>query len=223
MTCRSGLRRPRPCRPGSSPPRRGWPRCVVDRRASAPSSETTPGPGVGDRFGVPSPASTPSSTCRAILSLSRPESTSAVELSHLRRGDRRVLQRDALALARRASSPVHHLRAAAGVAPAATVCLDELDGAGVDHVAHLEVGETPVGLEAPAPLRAARAASPQLLDPARGSGRPARGPARGSSGSPRRPTSRGRTVVTPVSSCQCRVSWTIVAALVEIAACRVIS
>ena len=53
-----------------------------------------------------------------------------------------------MSLARRASSDSHHLRAAWGAAPAATVSSTSAERARPDRVAHLEVGEAPVGLQA---------------------------------------------------------------------------
>ena len=114
---------------------------------------------------------TPSSTWRASRSVSVPASTSATSSRDVRRARPASPARRPGAFARRAISPVHHLRAAAGVAPAATVAVDLVEQAGVDDVLELEVGEAPVGLE-PAAARGGRLGQrgAQLLDRARRDG-----------------------------------------------------
>ena len=94
--------------------------------------------------------------------------------------------------------------------------LDQVHRAGVDHVPQLQLGEAPVRAE-PLQAYAGRLGQrrPQLLHPLPASGRSAPGPARGSSGSPPRRSLLRPAVVSPVSSCQCRVSWVIRAAAVQ--------
>ena len=192
---RSGPRRPRPCRRGSCRRRRGWPRSRVDggaeRAVVGDDRETAGG---DDLAGVPSPASTPSNTWRASLSLSAPASTSACTSATWAGvtgevGELHARRRWRAGPAR----PATTCGPPAGRRPAATVCLDQAERAGADDVAHLQVGEAPVGLQPGAALpRRLGQRGAQLLDPLAGSARPAPGRARGSSGSPRRRTSRGR-------------------------------
>src|SRR5690606_17154333 len=87
-----------------------------------PSSETTSSPrATTTSSGEPSPASTPSSTWRASLSLMRPASTSACSSPTWAGVTGSSSSETPCTLAVRASSPIHHLRAAAGAAPAAIV------------------------------------------------------------------------------------------------------
>ena len=144
--------------------------------------------------GSPSPASTPSSTWRASLSLIRPSSTSFCSCPICVGVTGRLGQLDLLLLGG-AGQLAHPPLARGGRARArGDRGLDELDGAGVDDVAHLGVGVLPLapaagGVARPA-ARAGRRGSPR---PTRGPGRSGPGRAPGSTGSPRRPTSRGRT------------------------------
>ena len=88
----------------------------------APSSLTTSSPRAETTSdGVPSPARTPSSTCRASLSVSLPSRTrpSSSAMSEGVTGASR--SSTSASLACRAMSPIHHLRAPEGLAPAATV------------------------------------------------------------------------------------------------------
>ena len=149
---RSLLRRPPPAhrrRGRAQPPR------VGDLRRAYPHRRARPRDLAGQRVVEPARRA-PARRARRRLPGSTPTSTSSRPS----------------AFARRASSPDHHLRAAAGVAPAATVASIELDAPGVDDVAHLEVGEAPVVLQAAPALRpVARAGSPRSARPAAGVGR----------------------------------------------------
>ena len=116
--------------------------------------------------GVPSPASTPSNTCRASLSLTRPASISAwmpatcsgvivegVEVDILLVGAPGQLAEPPLA---------GGLRGGAGVDGVG----DQVERTGADGVAHVEVAEAPVVLQASAPdRRRLGQRGPQLLDP----------------------------------------------------------
>ena len=121
---RPGRRRRPSCRNGSCPRPPGWPRSPRRSTASsAASSLTTARPRAATiSSGEPSPASTPSSTCRASLSFSAPDATSSLDPGHLGRGHR---QRGELGT--RLVGPAGQLAEpplaapAAGDAPAATV------------------------------------------------------------------------------------------------------
>src|SRR5262245_10278967 len=89
---------------------------------SAASSDTTTRPRAATTSsGDPSPASTPSMTHRASLSLTVPASISATTRATWPGVIGSAETSVPASLARRASSPSHHLRASAGGAPAATV------------------------------------------------------------------------------------------------------
>ena len=113
------------------------------------------------------------STCRASLSLSVPSSTSA--WTRATSAGRDAQRRRARRPARWRAGPARRATTCAppaASAPAAIGLLDQVEGAGADGVAHLEVGEAPVLLE-PGPLLGGGSGSvaAQLLDPLAASAR----------------------------------------------------
>ena len=90
---------------------------------SAPSSETTARPRASTiSAGLPSPASTCSSTLRAILSLILPSAIRVSSSTTVAGSTPKSVSSTSACLALRAISPIHHLRAADALAPAAIVC-----------------------------------------------------------------------------------------------------
>ena len=90
---------------------------------SAPSSETTARPRASTiSAGLPSPASTCSSTLRAILSLILPSAIRVSSSTTVTGSIPSAVSSTSACLAWRAISPIHHLRAADALAPAAIVC-----------------------------------------------------------------------------------------------------
>ena len=146
---------------------------VVDRRGERA--------GVGHDLDARGPSS-PRSACPRRRSRRRAPSARACRSACRRRPASAARRRAAgvtptaassvsVALACRDSSPSHHLRAASGVAPAATVCLDQLDRAGVGDRLHVEVGQSPVVAAAAGAGRAAApAATPSARRPRPASG-----------------------------------------------------
>ena len=174
--------------------------------------------------GSPSPASTPSSTCRASLSLSVPSSTSRCSSATCAGVTPARPGRLPASLARRASSPSHHLRASAGVAPAATVAATSSSAPALSDRLISVVRHAPLLRQ---PGRRARGSSGragrELLDPRRVRARSAPGRARGSTGSRSPPPCCRPGGCSPVSSWKCRVSWMIRPPASSTAACRRIS
>ena len=120
---RSGRRPRRPCRRGSCRRRRGWPRSRGRRpRRGHPRRRRPRGRGRRrPRRACPRRRGRPSKTWRASLSLIAPSSTSACTPATSAGVTGSAVSSVLGSLARRASSPSHHLRAACGEAPAATV------------------------------------------------------------------------------------------------------
>ena len=145
----------------------------------------------------------------------------------LRSGDPHRIDRGRAArpavVAARANSPSHHFLAPAAEAPASIVCSMSSRCLCIDHITHLEVGETPSAVQ-PCPALGGRLGQRRAAAPPTARMRPpARGPAPGSTDSPR-PLQRVRpSVVLPVSSCQCRVSCTMVPPAARTSAWRSIS
>ena len=168
---------------------------------SAPSSETTASPRASTTScGVPSPGDDALEHLAGELVGERARRRRAPASAATSRGRRRASAASRpCAFAMRVISPVHHLRAAAGVAPAATVASTSASRPPFDDVLELEVGEAPLGLQ-PAAARGRRLGQrgAQLLDELGATARRAAGRARGSSGSRRR-----RTSGDPAMSCRC--------------------
>ena len=123
------------CRRGSSRPRRGWRRWRRPRRLSrALSSLTTARPRAATTSsGAPSPASTPSSDLAGQLVVERAGGHQLGDPGDLGRGDGAARPaRRRSALARRRSSPSHHLRASAGGRTGRHGVRDQVEGVGVD-------------------------------------------------------------------------------------------
>ena len=225
---RRSARRPRrPCRRGSCPRRPGWPRSPgrPPRRARRRRRRPRDRGAATTCSGSPSPASTPSSTCRASVSFDRAGVDERLQPRRPAPGSPagrpgRHRPRSPAGPARRTTTCGRR----PGVAPAATVASTSSTAPALtrSRISRSVKPQSACSRRRRCGRRL-RQRAPQLLDPGRGRARSAPGPARGSSGSPRRLTSRRPDVVTPVSSCQCRVSCTTRPPAASTAACRPIS